>query len=136
MFNKKGIHYVDWVISMGTFIIAVIAILIYIKPGVKPEYNKESLLNMVETNFLNETNWVIRKIPLFIRNLDQQYSINQDAFVQLSYSNGFSLDVDTPGNIIQDGSKLKCNIGSCSDITVNLTIYPNNPLNKIGRAHV
>ena len=53
MLNKKGLHYVDWVISMGTFIIAIIAILIYLKPGVKPEYNRESLLSIIETNFFN-----------------------------------------------------------------------------------
>lgn len=134
MLNKKGIHYVDWVISMGTFIIAVIAILVYLKPGVKLEYNRETLLFIAETNFFNETQWYVRDIPLFIRRLQQNYptqSGTQDASVDIDFSPGFSFNVDNiPAGITQENDKFKCTVGLCQNKTVDLIFYPNNPLNK------
>ena len=129
MLNKKGLHYVDWVISMGTFVIAIIAILVYLKPGVKPEYNRESLLSIVETNFFNETGWMVRKVPLFIHEL-QNPTYVEDRYVDIDYSTGFSFNVNVPSIIDQNNDKFRCMSPPCNDITLNFVFYPNQPLNK------
>ena len=60
MFNKRGLDYVDWVISIGTFVIAIIAILVYLQPGIRPEYEGRSLLNIVENNLFVNAKWEVR----------------------------------------------------------------------------
>lgn len=136
MLNKKGISYVDWVISMGTFVIAVIAILIYLKPGVRPDYNKESLLNIVETNFFNETQWTVRKIPLFIRKL-QAPTATQYVGIDLSFSSSkFQLTAQPVTGGIGSASfvsdKVECTNSPCINKTILLVFSPkpNNILTK------
>ena len=48
--NKKGGH-VDWVISMGIFIVYIFALFILIRPGVRPIYRPVTLLNNLQENF-------------------------------------------------------------------------------------
>ena len=49
--NKKGLAYIDWIISMGLFIVVVIAIFAFLKPGAKPIHESKGLINILETNF-------------------------------------------------------------------------------------
>jgi len=136
MFNKKGLNYVDWVISMGTFIIAVLAILIYLKPGVKSDYNKESLLSIVETNFIQETQWIVRKTPLFIRKLQAPTS-TQNVGIDIDYnSDDFSLIVQPLTGGIGSTNFVSGNIECTNSPCINKTILflfhpkPDNLLNK------
>ena len=64
--NKKGGH-VDWVISMGIFIIYIFALFILIRPGVKPVYRPTDLLNNLQQNFEEDVIWTVKTVPLFVR---------------------------------------------------------------------
>lgn len=64
--NKKGGH-VDWVISMGIFIVYVLALFILLRPGIKPVYRPTDLLNNLQANFENDIMWTVKTIPLFVR---------------------------------------------------------------------
>ncbi|MBT3262408.1 hypothetical protein HN992_03185 [Candidatus Woesearchaeota archaeon] len=67
--NKKGIGYVDWIISMGLFILVVSMTFIYLKPGVTPEFESKDLIELVESNFLKEYTWSSISIPIAVHNL-------------------------------------------------------------------
>lgn len=69
--NKKGagIH-VDWAISMGLFVISLITLILLLKPGVKPLFDTQTLLNLVEERFNNQTTWHVRMTPLHVNKLD------------------------------------------------------------------
>ncbi len=64
--NKKGGH-VDWVISMGIFIIYIFALFVLLRPGVKPIYRPTALLDNLEEQFNEDVIWVVKTVPLFIR---------------------------------------------------------------------
>lgn len=66
MFNKKGDH-VDWAISMGIFLLYLIGLFILLRPGVTPTYKPEGLLQILETNLMNEITYEVREIPLFVK---------------------------------------------------------------------
>jgi hypothetical protein len=71
---KRGALHVDWVFSIGLFIVYLIILFLLIKPGVKPIYKSENLMYIVEINF-EDTNdfsegayWVVKKMPILIYN--------------------------------------------------------------------
>lgn len=51
---KKGSIHVDWVISMGIFLVYLIALLILIKPSYKPSYEEDVLTTMIKDEFLKQ----------------------------------------------------------------------------------
>ena len=69
--NKKGagIH-VDWAISMGLFIISLITLILLLRPGVKPLFDTQTLLSLIEERFNNQTLWHVRTVPLHVYKLD------------------------------------------------------------------
>ncbi|MEW6063089.1 MAG: hypothetical protein AB1571_01830 [Nanoarchaeota archaeon] len=71
---KKGVSHIDWVVSMGLFIVYVLILFIFIKPGYRPIDEGKILLKIVENDFRDGFYWDIDKIPLFIRVSDNQYS--------------------------------------------------------------
>ncbi len=54
--KKRGAIHIDWVISMGIFIIYIIVLLILIKPSYKPEFEGDVLTTMVKNEFLRQNN--------------------------------------------------------------------------------
>ncbi len=76
MLNKKGLAFVDWIISMGLFIVTVLMIFTFLRPGIVPAFESEDLMNTVESNFLREYTWEAINIPIAIKNIDDSsYSI-------------------------------------------------------------
>ena len=63
MFSKKGIGYVDWIISMSFFLITVLMIFAFLRPGVAPTFESEDLLNIVESKFLENVSWESLSVP-------------------------------------------------------------------------
>jgi len=64
--NKKGLSHVDWVISMGMFILYVMFMLLFIKPGVTSMFKDENLVGIVENNLFEEGYVSIEKIPVYV----------------------------------------------------------------------
>ena len=67
---KRGIGgHVDWIIAMGLFLVFITSLFVFFKPGITPLYQPEILLNIVEKNFINETELRITKIPIFVQSI-------------------------------------------------------------------
>ncbi|MBI2673216.1 hypothetical protein HYX19_03070 [Candidatus Woesearchaeota archaeon] len=63
---KKGASHVDWAISMGIFLVYIIGLIIFLRPGVQPILNGDTLINLVQNNLDNETYLKVGKAPLLI----------------------------------------------------------------------
>jgi len=71
--NKKGIGAeVDWVIAIGVFLIYLALTLVFFKPGIKPVYNSDTLLEIVDENFRNSAYWTITTQPMFVEPINFQ----------------------------------------------------------------
>jgi len=77
MINKKGITYVDWIISIGIFIIVVIALFAFLKPGIKPVFESKGLIDIVETNLFEDASWEIKNTPVIIYKLTNTHTTSQ-----------------------------------------------------------
>ncbi len=67
---KKGTTHVDWAISIGIFLIYVLGLFIFLKPGLEPVYKNEILEEIVDGNFFEEVNLIVERKPLYIDNAD------------------------------------------------------------------
>ncbi len=125
--HKRGLTYIDWVISMGTFIIMVLAIFVFFKPGAQPIYDHESLLDIVETHFFQDYKQTIVDIPVFVKRLQTgscavgsgSVTIKVDIFYALNYSmeysisQGASLSVNHLNLSVPRQVTVQCPIGVC-----------------------
>lgn len=68
---KKGNIHVDWAISMGIFLISLLALFLVFKPGIKAIYKEKVLLDIVDSNFKKEVIWTVKDTPLFITYLGE-----------------------------------------------------------------
>lgn len=66
--GKRGVSHIDWVISMGIFIVYVILLIVFLKPGVSPINKPEGLITLLEQKFFEETTWVVRESVIDITN--------------------------------------------------------------------
>jgi len=65
--TKKGLSAdVDWIIATAMFLIYLGSIFVIFKPGVRPVFEEESLLNIVQRNFDENISWSISKTPIFL----------------------------------------------------------------------
>ncbi|MBI2663440.1 hypothetical protein HYX15_02815 [Candidatus Woesearchaeota archaeon] len=62
----KGASQVDWAISMGLFLIYVLGLIVFLRPGLQPVLENDLLLSVVKNNLEKDVNVKIQKIPLFI----------------------------------------------------------------------
>lgn len=83
MKNKKGDGHVDWIISIGIFLIFLLSIFVIIKPGVEPNYDYNTLLDNIEEHVKGDFKieslfdiskfdfegfyWTLYKTPLFFQ---------------------------------------------------------------------
>lgn len=71
--NKKGDVHVDWIISAGIFILAVVAIFVFFRPLDVKEVDKTVLLKTVIDGFNRDFKWEVKTTPLFVKTC-QQYA--------------------------------------------------------------
>lgn len=83
MRGKKGLDYIDWSISMGIFIVAVTALFVFLKPGARPEHDQDTLINIVERQFVKETQWFVHETPLFIENFHSLYGTGSQVEIKV-----------------------------------------------------
>ena len=83
MKGKKGLDYIDWSISMGIFIIAITALFVFLKPGARPDHNQDTLVSIVEKNFLEKTQWYVHETPIFVEHLADKWGSGQEALIEV-----------------------------------------------------
>ena len=69
---KQGDVHIDWAISMGLFLIGITMIIVFLKPGVQPLHQEEQLLNLLERQFIYDSSWTIKKLPLYLTTITQE----------------------------------------------------------------
>ncbi len=136
--NKKGLHFVDWAISLGIFLIAVVAIFVYLQPGARPKYEGATLTSIVEEKFVQDTKMIVKQTPLFIRLLTQNYPAGTGtatSTIDISIHGDYNF-----GNMQPDPRKevpkkikgrtdrvnlhLECNLALCEDLSYVLSYFP------------
>lgn len=117
--KEEGATHVDWAISFGVFLVAVITILIFLKPGVKEIYNDQTMLNLLQDKVSDRIMWEVKKTPLFIDALEVSHD-NIDILIKVSVRGGWrfsKIEPDAYGSFIFDlGAstfEVRCNIGIC-----------------------
>ncbi|HLC71989.1 MAG TPA: hypothetical protein VJH37_00235 [Candidatus Nanoarchaeia archaeon] len=123
MRGKKGLDYIDWSISMGMFIIAVTALFVFLKPGAHPESDQETLVKIVEKNFLEQAQWFIHETPLYVKHFQDLYGTGQQALIHVRAEGNIRFSAVRPAShgryelITQTPRQLtfNCNIAPCDD---------------------
>ena len=131
--DKKGLNYIDWILSMGIFLIAVIAIFVFLKPGEQPAFDNNNLMTLVEDGFREATMWEIKQAPLFVRKLVDNYvdnsGVTREAKITISVSKKWGLAITSEGasDLSMSGSSpsfiLTCATNVCSDELSELLFY-------------
>ena len=78
--DNKGLNYIDWIISFSLFLIIVMMIFAFLRPGISPAFDSEDLLNIIESNIVHESSWSVVSVPVAVKNL-----INNTVYVDVSH---------------------------------------------------
>ncbi len=127
-------NYIDWSFSLGIFILTIIAIFVYLKPGVEPEYDQKNLISLIEEQFIKETFWTVKVTPLFIQQLEDTYvdgsGATQQAKVKVNRSADWDLAIIDPPttDIMHSSSGLQetftCTTSLCTSEEFTLIFSP------------
>lgn len=90
MFRKAASTHVDWAIATSLFVVYVLLIFIFLRPGAQQIYSQTSLLKIVESNFNEDSKYSINRTPLFIRPVSGKFPTDEGNY-QLLMEN-----IDTP----------------------------------------
>ncbi len=64
--NRRGDVHVDWIISMGIFLISTIALFLFFRPTDVPPVSGEVLLDTINYHFNDNFTWVVKTTPVFV----------------------------------------------------------------------
>ncbi len=82
----KGDVHVDWIISMGFFIVGIIAIFTFFRPLEKEETDKSILINNLVEKFNENFTWEVKTTPLFVKNCHRD-SLGINYFIDIYFQN-------------------------------------------------
>jgi hypothetical protein len=118
---KQGSSHVDWAISIGIFLLSIVAILAFLKPGIKEANRDDILLNQIQDSFESKVFWTVKKVPLFVTQLDVPGTNNRKVEVNINnwkfssqleysafYDTKFDIRFENPRKFV-----LECKIGTC-----------------------
>ncbi|MDD5254056.1 MAG: hypothetical protein PHG05_03040 [Candidatus Nanoarchaeia archaeon] len=89
---KKGDSHADWAISMGLFLVAIMLLLMILKPGFNPEHKVDVLSNIIEEGFKENVSMGIQRIPIYVKVLTE--SIKSGTYVLDFTIENFPVDDD------------------------------------------
>jgi len=122
---KRGATHLDWAISMGIFLVALISIFIYLRPLSQADYSGGDLVDIVKEKFSEDAYWVVKELPLFV---EPGCVLGGEEFsVDLVFQNGWR-DVENKGSItvreIADNYTYLHNLDSSQKFDVTLVVNP------------
>lgn len=130
--DRKGLSYVDWVISLGTFLIAVMFIIVLIRPQLEPKEEKESLLTVVEQGFYTATEWTVKETPVIVTKLQKEYTdagTTQKARVYINHSKEYKgILIQPPASKLSIAGNnpwvIECTATLCTNELLTLIVVP------------
>src|SRR3989344_8016480 len=123
---KRGFSHLDWVISMGIFLVAILSIFVYIRPFSTNIYGAEDLVDLVKEKFNEEAYWTIKKLPLFVESCS---AVGGEFRVELAFENDWrTLEGETSFTTDRAGTHILYlhNLDSNKTFAVNLGVSPSN----------
>jgi len=85
--RKKGALHVDWVISMGIFLIYIFALFIFLRPTLTPITPQETISDTIIKELNQEATFTIKRIPLFLKTTTQGTNVT----FPFNYPGGYNL---------------------------------------------
>ena len=106
MLNKRGIgHEIDWIIGIGLFLVSVIFIFVLFRPGITKLYDSETLLDIIQDGFNNDTEWSLTNVPIFIYPANESYVADPAIVTLLNQEINVSCDLNDCQTASFDGVK-------------------------------
>tara|TARA_Y100000310_G_C20476336_1_gene712599 strand:- start:71 stop:808 length:738 start_codon:yes stop_codon:yes gene_type:complete len=108
--NKKGASHIDWVVSIGIFIVYILILLVWIKPSYKPVFEEDVLIGIVRDN------------------IEETYTIEVDKTLivlngcNINSKHNFNLNNHVPGLSSGDFTVLRVSDGLVADYKGTLTV--------------
>lgn len=128
--KKRGLTHIEWAISMGIFLIALIFFFILLRPGAKPAYEQEALMDIVEKNFNENFVWQVKKTPVFIKALEVPPKKDEPRFISVITPANWrfsKVEPETYQSLKYDFSekilRIECNIGICKTDRGPIVVY-------------
>lgn len=59
--------YIDWIVSFSIFLVYVLSLFLFLKPGVAQDYSKDLLMDLLNEQFRAETQVILEKYPLILK---------------------------------------------------------------------
>lgn len=82
--NKRGVGQgIDWILGLGLFIISITFIFVLFRPGISPVYDADTLLDIVQDGFINDSSWEITFVPVFVYPSNETFPSGV-SFIELS----------------------------------------------------
>jgi len=140
--NKIGASHIDWAVSMGIFLVYILLMIVFLKPGITPIYEPESLMILIEDQFFDDTQWVVKETQLGIRKCGPivpptegrecniHININNEwEFKKVNEVEDFEPRILNTDDIIGIKGGIICGIQSnlFIDKTMKLIYYPSDP---------
>src|SRR3989338_7261681 len=63
---KKGDSHIDWALSLGIFLVYILFLFLFIKPGVREIYEEKNLISIAENNFQKSAVSMVERIPIVL----------------------------------------------------------------------
>ena len=128
---KRGLTHVDWAISAGVFLVAIIFFFILLRPGTRPIYEPNTLMQLVEINFRDDFIWNVKKTPLFIKALEVPPKKDEDRNVRVIAPQNWRFSKvepnPYPGPLEYDFNEkrltVRCKIGVCETDRGPIYVY-------------
>lgn len=99
--KKRGVTQVDWVISLGVFVLFLLLFFLLVRPVLFPPTEVTGLTDKLNKGFRDSVEWQILKTPLFVENETDFFIVDHntvDEIIKVEYVDDFTAIVYTTNN--------------------------------------
>lgn len=105
---KKGLAFIDWSISVGIFLIYLVALFVFVSPALTQDYSEEYLKEIAQTGFESQTYHTIQKYPILIK---QDGAELLDTVVHLTPPSNLNFESDNIGFFYENFNEIDAEVG-------------------------
>jgi len=117
---KKGASHVDWIISMGIFLVYILGVVVFIKPGLAPAYSPDELFDVVEGGLIEDVELTVQRLPLYVKFPDE---LPEEPYY-FEIGSGLPFDSDILSKLVMYNDDLKTKVGADFDLKNKFQFSP------------